>query len=113
MKILKNNITICERVLYANTAIKRLIGLLGKSNFNEIDGLLLFPCSQIHSFCMRFDFDAVYLDKNNKIVDLFQNIKHNRILPYGIKTKKVLELPAGVILEKELKIGDILDIIEE
>lgn len=113
MKILKNNKIVCKNILYANTPIKRLIGLLGRTSFNDIDGLLLTSCSQIHSIGMRFVFDAVYLDKNNKIIALFKDISHNRILPYKLKAKSVLELPNGCIIENELKIGDILDIIKE
>jgi len=113
MKILKNTEIISNNILYANTPIKRLIGLLGRTSFNDIDGLLLTPCSQIHSIGMRFVFDAIYLDKNNKIIALFENISHNRILPYKLNAKSVLELPKGSIIEKNLKIGDILDIIKE
>lgn len=112
MKIFKNNEVICENVLNANTLIKRMVGLLGRDKFDEIDGLLLCPCSQIHSIGMKFDFDAVYLDKNDKIIELCKYIKKNKILPYNIRAKKVLELPVGVIDSKCLALGDKLLVID-
>ena len=110
MKIFCNNEIICENALNANTPIKRIIGLLARKDFNEIDGLLLFPCSQIHSIGMKFIFDAIYLDKYYKIIALYKNIPKNRILPYKIKAKYVLELPANTIIEKNLGIDDVLKI---
>ena len=113
MKILKNNKIICENVLFANTVIKRLVGLLGRKSFNDIDGLLLSPCSQIHSIGMKFEFDALYLDNTYRIVALYEKIGKNRILPYNISVKTVLELPSGSIAKKNLEIGDVLKIFEE
>lgn len=112
MKILKNDEIICENILFANTPIKRLIGLLGRNEFNDIDGLLLSPCAQIHSLGMKFNFDAIYLDKNYKIIAIFENIKKNRILPYKYTAKYVLELPLNTIKNNKLELGDVLKIIK-
>ena len=112
MKILKNNQIICNNVYLANNPIKRLIGLLGKKEFCESDGVLLCPCSQIHSFGMQFSFDAIYLDSEYKIIALYENIKKNRILPYKHSAKNVLELPLGTIKNKKLEPGDELKLIE-
>lgn len=113
MKILRDTEIICENILYANTPIKRLVGLLGRKNFNGIDGLLLSPCSQIHSIGMRFNFDAVYLDSNNMVIALYNNIAKNRILPYKIKAKTILELPVNTISVMKLGLGDVLKIDKE
>ena len=113
MKILKNNEIICDNAILANTPLRRLIGLLSRKSFNDIDGLLLSPCSQIHSIGMRFEFDAVYLDNTYRIVALYKNIKKNRILPYNIAVKNILELPLGTIKLKKMEIGDVLKISKE
>ncbi len=110
MKILKDGESICTKALRASTILSRMVGLLGKNSFGETDGLLLSPCSQIHSIGMRFEFDALYLDKNLKVIKVYENIRKNRILPYNITAKIVLELPSGTITDKGIKIGDILEI---
>lgn len=112
-KVLKQNEIVCENTYVANNLLSRTIGLLGRKSFGDIDGLILSPCSQIHSFGMKFEFDALYLDKNYKIMALFENIKKNRILPYNFGTKYVLELPMGTISAKKLELEDVLKIIEE
>lgn len=108
MNLYKNNRIISNNVKKADNFIKRLLGLLLKSSLGEDEGLLFEECNSIHSIGMRFHFDAVYLDKDNKVVCLKQNIKPNRILPIVFKAKKVLEFRAGFIKDKEIVIGDSL-----
>ena len=113
MKIVRYSEPVCEKPLWARDFFSRLKGLLGKNDFGENDGLLISPCSQIHSIGMRFNFDAVYLDNMYRIVALYENIGKNRILPYNIAVRNVLELPQGTIQQKGLEVGDVLKIIKE
>jgi len=113
MRILKNFETICQNAFWANTVISRMIGLLNRKSFGDVDGLLLSPCSQIHSFGMKFNFDAVYMDKDYKIVALYENVGKNKILPYNVAVKNVLELPEGSISGKKLELNDVLKISQE
>ena len=113
MKILKCSEILCENPIWARDFWARLKGLLGKKDFGDNDGLLISPCSQIHSIGMKFNFDAVYLDNMYRIVALYENIGKNRILPYNIAVTNVLELPSGMIKQKGLKVGDVLKISKE
>lgn len=113
MKIFNSTQIICNNAFEANTFVKRMIGLLGKKSFGNMDGLLLCPCSQIHSIGMKFSFDAVYLDKNFRIVALYENVGKNRILPYNVAVKSVLELPSGTISSCKIGINDVLEISKE
>lgn len=108
-----SNQIICQNASIANTVLSRMIGLLLKKSFQNTDGLLLMPCSQIHSIGMKFNFDAVYLDKDYKIIATYNNVEKNRILPYNNLVKSVLELPEGAIQANKLEIGDVLKILEE
>ena len=113
MKIINknNNKTIVENLEIADNPITRMIGLLSRDKLSNNGGLLIIPCKSIHSFFMRFNFDAVFLDKGNKIVHLMPNMPPWKISPLILSAHSVLELPAGTIELAELKLNDILDII--
>ncbi|MCA9398623.1 MAG: DUF192 domain-containing protein, partial [Candidatus Omnitrophica bacterium] len=53
----------------------------------------------IHMFFMRFAIDAVFVDKNDHVVGLVENIKPWRLSPIFFKASYVIELPAGTIQE--------------
>ena len=43
---------------------------MGKKSFDGFSGLLLLPCDQIHTFFMKMNIDAVYLDHNMKVISV-------------------------------------------
>ncbi len=108
IKSLRNNQFICENAIWAKSFLTRMIGLLNKNNFDSFDGLLLSPCSQVHSILMKYSFDAVYLNKNYEIITFYKSVEKNKILPYNSVVKHILELPAGTIELKKMEIGDVL-----
>lgn len=110
MIIKKNSDVICRNAKIANNFLSRLKGLLGRNEFGDIDGLMLSSCRQIHSIGMKFNFDALYLDSEYKIIAIYENIGKNKILPYNVAVSNVLELPKGMVQDKNLGIGDVLKI---
>lgn len=59
---------------------------------------------------MRFNFDVVFLDKNNKIVHIIEDMKPCRFSPFVRQAYKTLELPSGTVNKSGLKPGDILEL---
>src|SRR4051812_50197469 len=59
---------VCEHCLLAETALARLRGLLGRSGLSSGEGMLLRPAASIHTAFMRFPIDAVFLDRENRVV---------------------------------------------
>lgn len=114
MKIINrtNQKLVADRVKVANNPITRMIGLLNRSSLNKGEGLLIIPCGSIHSFGMKFNFDAVFLDKKNKVLHLIQNMPAWRISPIIRHAHSILELPSGCIYEADIKIDDVLEFIE-
>jgi len=100
---------IASKIKIADNFVTRLVGLLNRKNINDDEGLLIIPSNSIHSFGMRFDFDAVFLDKNNKVVHLIEKMKPCRVSPLVKNSKKVLELAPGVIGTANINIGDVLN----
>lgn len=113
MKIINrsNQKVIADNIKIADSPLKRLTGLLNRTGLEEGEALLVIPCNCIHSFGMRFDFDAIFLDKNNKVVHLTKEMKPCKISPFVFSACSTLELPPGVIDKAGIKINDILEFL--
>jgi len=114
MKVINtsNQKTVADNVKVANNSISRFIGLLNRSHLEEGEGLLIIPCNSIHSFFMRFNFDAVFLDKSNKVKFLIKNMTPCKVSPVIFSAHSVLELPAGTIERSKINIDDALELCE-
>jgi uncharacterized protein len=101
-------VLVASQVAVANNPWSRLKGLMGQAALAEDTGLLLQPCNSIHSFFMRFTFDAVFLDKTNTIVGLVHAMPPWRVSKLYPNAKATLELPAGSIERLKLALGQTL-----
>ncbi len=95
-----------DKIRKADNYLTRLLGLLPKKSLEPGEGLWIVPCNEIHSIGMRFLFDAVFLDKDNRVVHLIERMKPLRVCPIIRKAKTVLELDAGVIAATATQMGD-------
>lgn len=98
----------CARV--AENPLTRTVGLLRDKSLAHGDGLWIVPCNSIHSFFMRFVFDAVFLDKELRVVHLVREMKPWRISKIVLAAHSVLELPPGTIAQTGTVIGDQFEI---
>jgi uncharacterized membrane protein (UPF0127 family) len=90
----------------ADTFWKRFKGLMLKKGLREKEGLLIEKCNSIHMFFMLFEIDAIFLDENDTIVKLVENLKPWKGLVLPVKNGgKVLEVKAGFIKQNSLKEG--------
>ncbi len=96
---------ICEKIKLATTIDERMIGLMFKENLEGYDGLLIRPCNSIHTFFMKMSIDALFLDKNYKVVKVFYDLRPWRITGMYFKAHQVLEMKAGT-MPKNLRIGE-------
>lgn len=108
----RNNELIGDKIISGDTMLLRFVGLMGKKSLNDGEGLLLIPCNSIHMMFMKISLDIVFINKNNTIIHLIENIKPWRISPIIFKSHSVLELPVNSIKSKDLKINDELEIIK-
>ena len=95
---------LCYSAQFPKTLVKKGFGLTILNNFKDFDGFLLENCKIIHSFFMRFSFDAVFLDKDLKVIALYSEFKPFRVSKYFKKAKYVLELPKGSIKKFDINI---------
>jgi uncharacterized membrane protein (UPF0127 family) len=103
----ENGDVVCDRCVVAASPLSRMKGLLGRSELRPGEGLLLRPASAIHTFFMRFPIDAVFLDRDWRVVGIACDVAPWRTA--GRKgAKAVLELPAGESARRGLRPGDLL-----
>ena len=101
----ENGDVVCDRCVVAASPFSRLKGLLGRSELRPGEGLLLRPASAIHTFFMRFSIDAVFLDREWRVVGISDDVPPWRAAS-SRGAKAVLELPAGESARRGLRIGD-------
>jgi uncharacterized membrane protein (UPF0127 family) len=69
-------------------------GLLGRPGLDLDEGLLIMPCSSIHTMFMRFPIDAVFFDRQGLVTKLAVHIKPWRFA-WGGRAHACLELASG------------------
>lgn len=79
----------------ADTFFKRFMGLMGRSQLPDKTGLMLCPCSSIHMMFMRFPIDAIFFDRNYRILKAVHDLKPWIGVAGALGAYGVLELPAG------------------
>jgi uncharacterized membrane protein (UPF0127 family) len=96
---------VCDRCVVADSPLSRMRGLLGRSELPTGEGILLRPASAIHTFFMRFPIDAVFLDRDWRVVGISDAVQPWRTASRR-GAKAVLELPAGESARRGLGVGD-------
>jgi uncharacterized membrane protein (UPF0127 family) len=95
---------VCEHCLLAETMFARLRGLLGRSGLSSGEGMLLRPAASVHTAFMRFPIDAVFLDREDRVVKVAAELRPWRAA--GCRgSRTVLELPAGEAARQGLRPG--------
>ncbi len=96
---------LAEAADIADTSEKRRTGLLKRQSLNRGEGLLIDPCEGIHSFGMKFAFDALFLDGDRKVLKVRASMPRRRI-SLCLRAHCVLELPAGTAADTGTVAGD-------
>ena len=105
------------RVEVAADEASRARGLSGRARLAPDAGLLfIFATPAQPGFWMKemnFAIDIIWLDEQNRVVDLTQNFKPDSY-PEIIRPKKpvkaVLEVNAGLVRQLDLKTGDLITV---
>ena len=100
---------ISDNCHFANTVLKRMIGLLNRGQFNKGEGLLLDRCHGIHTFGMRFSIDVLFLDKDFCVIRAVKALPPYRTCVVK-KSVYVLEVPVGAVDASHTGEGDQIQI---
>jgi len=84
----------------------RFWGLMLRKGLAEGEALHIRPCSSIHTFFMRFRMDAVFLDRDNRVVKVIPEMQPWRAALGGSGAHSVLELSGGAAAQAQVTVGD-------
>ncbi len=94
------------KVRVAASFWQRFRGLMLTSHLSPDEGLLLQPCSSVHTCFMRYPIDLVFLDRDSKVLRLARNVVPYRMAWGPPGTDSVLELSPGAIDAIGMQEGD-------
>ena len=97
-----------SNIQVADTWASRLRGYVGRPAPAEGEGLLLSPCTGIHTLGMGFSIDVLFLDDEGKVLDLIPALRPWRRSRRVSDARYVLELPTGTIKATGTDVGDVL-----
>jgi uncharacterized membrane protein (UPF0127 family) len=86
---------LATRARLAASYVARFMGLMGRAGVEDGGGLLLPHSASIHSFFMRFRFDAIFIDNADAVMKVVPAMRPWRLAFGGRGAKHTLELPAG------------------
>jgi uncharacterized membrane protein (UPF0127 family) len=96
---------ISDNCHFANTVLKRMVGLLNRGKLEKGEGLLLDRCHGIHTFGMRFSIDVLFLDKDFCVIRAVKALPPLRTCIVK-KSVYVLEVPVGALDASHTVEGD-------
>src|SRR5256885_9134782 len=95
-----------EAIEGADTAVRRVKGLLGRQCLEDGQGLLFKQCSSLHTLFMRFPIDILFMDKKGKVVRSRSDVKPFKFVAAPLRAHYALELPAGSHMGSNTRVVD-------
>ncbi len=93
----------------ADSFVKRSKGLIGTTHLED-SALWIDGCNWIHTFFMSIPIDVIYINKNFIVQKVQTQLAPWRLPLPVFKASAVIELPAGLAEEKQIKVGDQLHV---
>ena len=103
-----DGIVLAQEVEVASSFLKRMKGLMFRTEMKFGTAMLLNPCPQIHTCFMRFALDVLFLDKNGTVLHVIENMKPWRLSPIVYRAAQTLEMPAGTLRGRVKKGAQVL-----
>lgn len=66
---------LCARCDVAETALKRLLGLIGREGLAPDEGMLFLRAGSIHTFFLRFAIDVVFCDRDLTVLKVVPDLQ--------------------------------------
>jgi uncharacterized membrane protein (UPF0127 family) len=92
---LESGRTVVEALELADGYWSRLVGWQLRRRPSAGHGLLLVPCSSIHTCLLRFALDLALLDRNGRVIAVRKSLRPWRAILPNERTHAILELPSG------------------
>ena len=99
---------LAKKVRYCNHFLGRLRGLIGTTKLSPDEACWIIPCNMIHTVGMQYPIDVIFLNKQNEVVSIIQNLKPNRFSPLVSKAHSVVEFASGTNQKTHLVLLEVL-----
>lgn len=110
VRVVGRETLVADRCAQARSMHSRMVGLLNRDHLDSGEALLLSPCNHVHTWFMRFAIDVVFLASDGTVVGI-DELPPWRLSKLHLKSRQVLELPAGTCKRTGLQLGDRLEFI--
>ena len=100
---------LADRVERPRTIVGRGLGLMFRRELPPGAAMWIDPCDGIHMFWMRFPIDALFLDRERRVVSVHRRLGRWRVVPFVRRARSVVELPAGTLDGLDLPRGHQLE----
>lgn len=100
---------IIAEMLIADSFISRFLGYMFIKS-PHYEAILIKPCNSIHTFCMRFPIDVLFVNENMEVLKKIEGLKPGKIIMPQKKCKMVIEAGEGRF--KNIKAGSKLDTLQ-
>ncbi len=105
-----NNLVILPNLSSAANLWQRTAGLLALPPLGVGEGLLLQPCTGIHTWFMRYPIDVIFLDKHGVVIKVVENLRPFRIAGPLLRARSIIEMAPGTLRRTPVTNGDRLTI---
>lgn len=98
---------LASRARVADGFFTRLRGLLGTRHLPAGEGLVIRPCSSIHTMGMNYPIDVIFVDGHDQVLKAVASVDAGR---WSVcrGSRYVVELPAGSLQGTDTRAGDYL-----
>lgn len=93
-------------VTLADTHFQRLKGLVGKFRLKGDEGIWVVPSQGVHTIGVLIPIDLIYLDEDDRVIQIEESFGTFRIGPIRKDCASVLELPTRTIYSSQSQVGD-------
>lgn len=96
---------VCEKVIVADTWLRRARGLLLRRSVPSDEGCVLRPSFSIHTAFLQFPIDVVFLDHDLVVQKIMPSVRPFAVAS-SLGAREVVELRAGECERRGLNVGD-------
>jgi len=100
---------VAARVGLADSALRRLRGMLGRPAPGPDEGLLLLPCRAVHMMGMRYALDVAFLDREGRVVAAYPDLAPGGRPKDHREAWAALELAPGTLARSGTRVGHRLE----
>ena len=105
-----NGDMVAETLEFALSRSARRRGLLGRDSLAAGRGMLIAPCSSIHTWFMRFPIDVIFVRRDGLVVKVCRRVAPWRMV-MGWSAYATVELPIGAIDRSAVAVGHRLELV--